>query len=75
MPWRLIYNPSLNKERGLYPLRARYQGNLDVGFFVAHFSTQPTSNNQPRGPPSKPYWRKHKQTFARCLSHFDLINT
>ena len=51
MPWRLIYNPSLNKERGLYPLRARYQGKLDVGFFVAHFSTHLTPNNQPRGPP------------------------
>lgn len=71
MPWRLVYNPSLSGARGLYPLCARYQGNLDVGFFIAQFSAQPLSNTQPRGPPFHPYWRKKRQTFAQCLSHFD----
>lgn len=57
MPWRIEYNPSLSGERGLYPLCARYQGYLDIGFFIAPFSTHLTLKAQPRGPPFFLYWR------------------
>ena len=63
MPWRLSDNPSLSGERGVYPLCARYQGQLDIGFFIAQFSTSPQPNHPPRGPPKNLHWRIQKQTF------------
>jgi hypothetical protein len=63
MPWRLSYNPSLSGERGRYPLCARYQCNLDIGFFIAQFSTPHHPKHHPRGPPKNPHWRTLKQTF------------
>ena len=63
MPWRIVYNPSLSGERGLYPLRARYQGNLDVGFFIAQNPTPLFPNIQPRGPPFQSLLAQKRQTI------------
>jgi len=72
MPWRLSDNLSLSGERGLYPLCARYQGNLDIGFFIAQFSTPFTSNHHPRGPPIHPIGatqNRHSNAFYTSTSY------
>jgi len=56
MPWRIGYRPSPSGEEGVYPLRARYRGNLDIGFFVAFLERNPYRN---RGPPAPLCRRRH----------------